>query len=389
MNGGGGMEFTEARESVIMAGKKLVEAGLIARTWGNVSCRVDADRFAITPSGRAYETLTPGDIVIVTVTGLRYDGPIKPSSEKGVHADVYRLKPEAGFVIHTHQTNASVAAALGKPVDVADAEARRLVGERVELAAYGLPGTGKLRKGVSEALKRTHGRAVLMARHGALCFGAGPAEAFAAALALEEACAGYVTEEKPGEPEARLFGSRRKGNAFVLSSGEREYTIDLPAGMPAGGGSAPPEAALHRAVYLSRPDTNVIRWCMRPAVVAASRRGCAVRPLLDDFAQLIGLSARCARWDAGDTQAGARRCARALKGRNAVLVEGCGALCCAGSDGDASAVEQVLDKGCKAALAARERGGARPIAPAECALMRFVYLRKYSKLEKLNRNEPG
>ena len=33
-------ELEEAKKLVVAAGKKLVESGLIARTWGNVSARI-------------------------------------------------------------------------------------------------------------------------------------------------------------------------------------------------------------------------------------------------------------------------------------------------------------------------------------------------------------
>ena len=64
------MDINKAKEIVVMAGKKLVESGLIARTWGNVSCRVSDTQFVITPSGRAYETLTPEEIVLVNISDL-------------------------------------------------------------------------------------------------------------------------------------------------------------------------------------------------------------------------------------------------------------------------------------------------------------------------------
>jgi len=54
------VSLQQAREDVVQAGKQLVKAGLIARTWGNVSARISESQFVITPSGRAYETLTPG-----------------------------------------------------------------------------------------------------------------------------------------------------------------------------------------------------------------------------------------------------------------------------------------------------------------------------------------
>ena len=57
----------EAKELVIRGGKILAESGLIARTWGNISARISDDKFVITPSGLAYETLTPGQIVEVNI----------------------------------------------------------------------------------------------------------------------------------------------------------------------------------------------------------------------------------------------------------------------------------------------------------------------------------
>jgi len=109
--------------------------------------------------------------------------------------------------------------------------------------------------------------------------------------------------------------------------------------------------------------------------VAASWETRVVRPMLDDFAQLVGVSARVAPPDAESI-------VRALKGRNAVLVASRGALCAAGGTDDAGAAEMVLEKGCDAYLAAKAHGAVKPIAPLECRLMRFVYLKKYSKLKR-------
>ena len=102
---------TEARSLVIEAGRRLAENKLISRTWGNVSARISKDEFIITPSGRAYETLSPADLVKVRVSDCSYSGNIKPSSEKGVHASAYALRQHSGFIIHTHQFYASVVAA--------------------------------------------------------------------------------------------------------------------------------------------------------------------------------------------------------------------------------------------------------------------------------------
>jgi L-ribulose-5-phosphate 4-epimerase len=132
------MDIMQAKLAVIEAGKKLVEKGLIARTWGNVSCRISSDEFVITPSGRSYEDLTPDEIVTVKISDLSYEGDVKPSSEKGVHASAYMLRPECNFVIHTHQLNASVVSVMGKDMPLFDGAAGTARQTRRLLEARGL-----------------------------------------------------------------------------------------------------------------------------------------------------------------------------------------------------------------------------------------------------------
>ena len=52
----------QAEEILLKACRELVDSGLIARTWGNVSIRLSKDLLLITPSGRAYETLEASDL---------------------------------------------------------------------------------------------------------------------------------------------------------------------------------------------------------------------------------------------------------------------------------------------------------------------------------------
>ena len=48
------MEEGKARKLLVDTGKDLLRTGLVARTWGNVSCRLDEDSIVITPSGLDY-----------------------------------------------------------------------------------------------------------------------------------------------------------------------------------------------------------------------------------------------------------------------------------------------------------------------------------------------
>lgn len=168
---------TEARELVIEAGHKLLENKLIARTWGNISARISEDEFVITPSGRAYDTLKPEELVKVKATDLSYEGELKPSSEKGIHAHAYLLREDVCFVIHTHQLYASAVCAEGKDLPFAPC------------AGYGLPGTNKLKMKVSQAIVANSGKySFLMEKHGALLLGKSFDDAFALAEELEDKC---------------------------------------------------------------------------------------------------------------------------------------------------------------------------------------------------------
>jgi len=165
----------KARDLVIQAGHELIDKKLIARTWGNISARISDTEFVITPSGRSYEDLKPEELVKVRISDLSYEGDIKPSSEKGIHADVYVLRPDVNFVIHTHQLYATAVSVEGKDTEFA------------LCAGYGLPGTKTLRHKVIDAIKKDVSKnAILMRRHGALCLGVSYEDAFENADRLEE-----------------------------------------------------------------------------------------------------------------------------------------------------------------------------------------------------------
>ncbi len=376
------MEIQQAKEQVVLAGIELVRTGLIARTWGNVSCRIDGSSFAVTPSGRAYETLTPKEIVLCRTADASYEGEIKPSSERGAHALVYRTYPHAGFVIHTHQLWASAISACG--LNSITAEGFPLLGDRIPVAAYGLPGTKKLRAGVAQALKETGGNAIIMAHHGALCFGRDYEEAFLAAQQLEQACEAYVRkifEQKSGLP----FTDISSLSAYYLSctAGAKPPSPIPPAcSRRTPGGFAftnnsdarlSEHVLAHRAVYEGRRDISCIVQAAEHGLLELSATRQALFPMLDDFAQLVGINMRTAKSEAP------RDVVRALKGRSAAFLPGGGALCCASTESDAEALCMVAEKNVLAWLCAWLTGGGQPIHPLECRLMRLVYVKSYSK----------
>ncbi len=394
------MDVLTAKKLVIEAGEKLVATGLIARTWGNVSCRVDDKTFVITPSGKSYIGLTPDDIVEVAIETLEWGGSVKPSSEKGIHAEVYKAYPDAGFVIHTHQKVASVISTLSEGIDKITGEAEKLIGSKVLIGSYGLPGTKKLRKGVTNALHMSPSKAVVMAHHGALCFGKDSDEAFDVANMLESVCTDYIlanakdklgikadtledfctkmadmltkTKKTVEIDKSLVYNStydRENGKIIFTNEADgTEITMDVITCVCDGPVSG--SALAHRDIYLSNSKFNHIIHNTSDEVVAVSRLHKPMKPLLDDFAQICGTKVRCATTD---------NCGKKIKGKNAVLLKDEGALCCGSVEGDAQAVDMIMSKSALALLGSKVFGKAKAINPVEALLMRVVYLAKYSK----------
>ncbi len=192
------------RQEIIKGGLRLVKEGLVARTWGNISIRVDETHMLITPSGRTYEDLTPSDIVLVNYHTSKHEGDIKPSSEKELHCEIYRTRKKIHSVIHTHQMNASTVAAAHREVPPILDDMTQIIGPSVRVADYALPSTNKITKKTVKALKGRN--AALMANHGAVCVGRDLEEAFVVCQVLEKACKAFI--------EAEFLGGAKSINKF-------------------------------------------------------------------------------------------------------------------------------------------------------------------------------
>ena len=192
------------RQEIIEGGLRLVKEGLVARTWGNISIRVNDTHMLITPSGRSYEDLTPEDIVLVNYHTSKHEGAIKPSSEKELHCEIYRTRKKIHAVIHTHQMNASTVAAAHREVPPILDDMAQIIGPSVRVAKYALPSTKKITKKTVSALKGRN--AALMANHGAVCVGRDLEEAFVVCQILEKACKAFI--------EAEFLGGAKSINKF-------------------------------------------------------------------------------------------------------------------------------------------------------------------------------
>lgn len=343
------MEILDAKNQVIKAGKALAESGLIARTWGNVSCRTDRAHFVITASGRNYMTLTPEEVIEVKIDDLSYDkNGVKPSSEKKVHREIYRIKDDVNFVIHTHQSNASAVSAMGLSRIKLDREYPGM-GGYVLCADYGLPGTKRLCRNTAAAVKETDHKAVIMKNHGAVCYGRDYDEAFEIAHTLEDACGRYLADLGVEASPAAPCDAARSMDVSSTASCSAALAMEQELAEQYGG-----------------------LWNSSPVILKYMEARSELKPYLDDFAQLVGTGMEVVEENALLIQL-------AIDTGNPLLVKGRGALCAAEKKSDCEALSIVIEKNCRAALAAI---GEKPLSRWESLLMRQFYLKKYSKREE-------
>lgn len=177
------MKYEDIRRQVLTAIRQASAQGLIHGTSGNISVRDrEAGVAAITPSGRPYDTMEPGDIAIVTLDGEWVDGPYAPSSETPMHTAVYRARPDVGAVVHNHALFCTVMAMAVDELPPSTPPQAEFAPIRV--VPFAVPGSRALAASVAAALG-TDGLAVLLRNHGSLCCGRDlPAAMTAAAYVL-------------------------------------------------------------------------------------------------------------------------------------------------------------------------------------------------------------
>ncbi|HKM07201.1 MAG TPA: class II aldolase/adducin family protein [Sphaerochaeta sp.] len=366
------MKLEQAKDAVMEASKQLVALGLVARTWGNVSCKVGEGHFLITPSGKPYEHLTKDQLVLVSLEDLSYPKGVKPSSEKKLHREVYKQKKDVECVIHTHQEMASLAGLLGKNIPVSK-QGRLLLGDTIPAARYGLPGTKTLVKNAGAVIAGNNVTSALLANHGSLCFGRNETETLAIAKQLEVECKAYLTKLVP------LFGEEGedKGETHLILTEESSAIQPQQIQNKDTIQETILKEVTKVASLLQENDDQIksILFHTSPAVLAVSRKLDKLSSYLDDFAQIAGAKIPIVEADVARS-----RLIQGGKKYNALLIRDVGALCWATTMSDAEAVVMILEKNCKAALLALEDSSVKPIGWVDTHLMRLVYQKKYSKI---------
>jgi L-fuculose-phosphate aldolase len=163
------MTEREYREVICEIGRLVFQKGWVAANDGNISIKLSSDRLLATPTGICKGMMKPDDLIICDLAGNKVEGKRDRTTEILMHTTIYELRPDVKAVVHAHPPVATGFAVAGRPLNQALLPEVVIGLGCVPLAEYGLPGTPEL----TEPLKRyipTYD-ALLMANHGAVCYG--------------------------------------------------------------------------------------------------------------------------------------------------------------------------------------------------------------------------
>lgn len=187
------MTYDDLRTQMIAAAHLLFAAGVMSHSGhANISVRLpdEPERLLMTAHGQVRE-LAAEQLAVVTLAGEVVEGEVDSANREiiAMHAAVYRERPEARAVIHTHLPHVTSFALAHQPLPCRyEALLRFGVAEDIPVAAWGPRGSEESIRAIRETLQAHPGApAVLLANHGLLAFGKDIGATAQLIVAMEEA----------------------------------------------------------------------------------------------------------------------------------------------------------------------------------------------------------
>ena len=151
----------EIKEIGKLVGEKVYSPGLS----GNISKRVE-DKIVITSSGSSNGFLEDDELTVIDFSGNIIQGEKKASSEKKLHIEFYKQRPDINAIIHVHPVFLCSFAAARIPLDKPVLAENVFYFGQIPLAEYALPSSDELVEKTAKYFKDYN--TVLMANHGVI-----------------------------------------------------------------------------------------------------------------------------------------------------------------------------------------------------------------------------
>lgn len=166
--------FEDKKNELIEYGRMAGDKNYTPGISGNLSARC-GDMVVITSSGVANGYLTENDFAVVDFDGNAIAGE-KPSSERMLHIEFYKKRPEMNYVMHVHSPYLTAFASAGIALDDKISPEIIYCFEKIPLAEYSIPGSKELVEKTSKYFENYD--VVLMANHGVIIAGKDIKDAF-------------------------------------------------------------------------------------------------------------------------------------------------------------------------------------------------------------------
>ena len=198
-------------KEIITYGKLCGQKNFTPGYSGNISARFD-NGLLITASGSSNGYLKPTQIVYTDFEGKSFDKGKKPSSEKFLHIEIYKKRPDINYIIHVHAPYLSSFASSGKDLMSPIMAENVFYFGGIPLADYALPSTMELVENTIKFFDEYD--AVLMANHGFIV----------GAKTIEDA---YLKLELAESYAQVVLNTEILGGAKLLSDDEEKKILEL------------------------------------------------------------------------------------------------------------------------------------------------------------------
>ena len=159
------MKDADLKKEIIEYGRLCGIKNFTPGISGNMSARFD-DKILITSSGSANGYLSEEDFSVIDYDGNVISGHPKASSEKLLHIEFYKKRPDINYIIHVHAPYLSAFASAGIALDEPIMAENVFYFGQIPLAQYGLPSSKDLVEKTAKYFDDYN--AVLMGNHGVI-----------------------------------------------------------------------------------------------------------------------------------------------------------------------------------------------------------------------------
>ncbi|MGC8780534.1 MAG: class II aldolase/adducin family protein [Anaerolineae bacterium] len=180
------------RREMVRIGRLMHARGYVTATDGNISVRLDEERFLVTPSGLSKGYMTPEQMVVIDWEarplgrGNDESGPLPmPSSEILLHLEAYRQRPDIAAVVHAHPVHAVVLSIAGIPLTHCPIPEVIVNLGAIPTTDYAMPASPEGATVIRELIRRYD--ALILRRHGSVTVGKTLWEAYLHLEKLENA----------------------------------------------------------------------------------------------------------------------------------------------------------------------------------------------------------